>query len=82
VIVVEPLVEGGRLDNAVVFEPDGSERLRLIPPVMRVPRWAHGFYAVYVSDGDLIAVFTTQVGDLWGTPNLETGELSNVSQWR
>ncbi|MFK3985776.1 hypothetical protein ACI2K4_36285 [Micromonospora sp. NPDC050397] len=69
--------------NAVVFEPNGSERLRLIPPnVGGEASWAIGFYVVFADKAGLVAVFSTRVGDFWGRPDLGTGELSGVSQWR
>jgi len=83
VIVVEPQQPDGRLDNVVVLDPDGGERVRLQPPKLAgEPRWRLGYYAVYVSQGILTAVFQTTVGDFWGVPDLETGELTNVAQWR
>jgi hypothetical protein len=30
----------------------------------------------------LIAVLSTWSGDFWGKPDLQTGELANVTQWR
>jgi hypothetical protein len=66
-----------RVDNAVVYDPDGTERLRLVPP-----RAGTGFYAVYPGSTGLVAVFTTRTGDVWGTPNLSTGELTDVAPWR
>lgn len=72
-----------RLDNAVVFNPDGTQRLRLRPPkVSPEPSWDIGFYAVYAGLTGLVAVFATRVGDFWGRPDLNTGELRNVAQWR
>lgn len=66
-----------------MFNPDGSERLRLLPPdVSREPIWQLGFYAVYPSEGVLVVVFSTRNGDYWGKPNLETGELTDVTHWR
>lgn len=80
VIVVE---ESSRVDNAVVFDPDGTERLRLRPPRTSSERhWDIGFYTVYAEPHGLVAVFSTQVGDFWGTPDLRTGELANVAVWR
>jgi hypothetical protein len=47
VIVVEPIMDGGRLDNAIVFAPSGMERLRLVPPAVTSERsWRLGYYAV------------------------------------
>jgi len=83
IIVEAPHGSHSRSDNAVVFNPDGTERLRLQPPIVSAERhWDIGFYAVYPGSDGLIAVFTTQVGDFWGRPDLHTGELNNVAQWR
>jgi hypothetical protein len=83
VIVVEPLHPGGRLDNAVVFDPQGEERVRIQPPQLGgEPNWRLGYYTAYVSQGVLTVVFQTTVGDFWGVPDLETGELKNVTEWR
>jgi hypothetical protein len=66
-----------------VLNPDGTERLRLQPPpVSPEPSWDIGFYQVYADPTGLVAVFATQVGDFWGRPDLNTGELTNVTQWR
>jgi hypothetical protein len=84
IIVVEAQHEPhARLDNAIVLNPDGTERLRLQPPrVSPEPSWDVGFYQVYAEPTGLVAVFATRVGDFWGRPDLNTGELSNVAQWR
>ncbi len=83
VIVVEAVDGADRIDNAVVFEPDGTERLRLVPPRLDGdPSWNIGFYAVYADPHGLVAVFATRVGDFWGRPDLNTGELTSVAQWR
>lgn len=86
VLVIEALT--GRADfrgpsNAVVFNEDGSERLRLVPPPLPEITWRAGFYYAFVDQRDrLVVVYSTQTGDLQGTPNLLTGELSNVNTWR
>jgi hypothetical protein len=77
VIVLEPM--GRRPDNAVVYNPDGGERLRLVPPNAIV---ALGFYTIYISLGVLTAVYSTNAGDYWGVPDLTTGELAGVTRWR
>ncbi|GAA1888575.1 hypothetical protein [Asanoa iriomotensis] len=80
VVVVE---DHTRIDNAAVYEPDGAERLRLCPPAVSAERqWDIGFYAVYAEPSGLVAVFSTQVGDFWGRPDLHTGELNHVAPWR
>jgi hypothetical protein len=83
VIVVEAIRDGSRLDNAVVFDLDGPERLRLIPPnIWSEPSWRLGFHTVYVSQGEMIAVFSTRNGDFWGKPDLRTGEITDLTEWR
>jgi hypothetical protein len=84
IIVVEAQPDSHpRLDNAVVLNLDGTERLRLRPPrVSTEPSWDIGFYAVYPEPTGLVAVFATRVGDFWGRPDLTNGELTNVTQWR
>ena len=83
VIVVEPMHPGGRLDNAIVLDLEGEERIRLQPPRLGgEPHWRLGYYTVYVSQGVLTAVFQTTVGDFRGVPDLETGELKDVTEWR
>jgi hypothetical protein len=80
VVVVEA---DPRRDNALVLNPDGTERLRLVPPRVSAERhWDIGCYAVYPDPGGLVAVFSTRVGDFWGRPNLTTGELTDVAPWR
>ena len=88
VIVVEQLGDptghwDGRKRNAVVYDPDGSERVRLTPPE-RLAGSYHlvGFYAVYPDTTGLVAVVTTRTGDFWGRPNLDTGELTDLHEWR
>lgn len=83
VIVVEAIHDGMRPDNAVVLDPDGSERIRLVPPVAeRSPLWNIGFYTAYEEGEGLVVVFSTRGGDVWGRPDLLTGELRDVSAWR
>jgi hypothetical protein len=78
VIVVEPL-EYSAPRNAVVFEPDGSERLRLIGPKSA---GVIGFDQVFQSRGVVEAVLFTHGADLHGEPDFATGELRNVAEWR
>jgi hypothetical protein len=79
VVVVEPL-EHSAPRNAVVFEPDGTEGLRLIPP--NSPNTITGFDQVFQSAGAIEAVLFTNGADLHGEPDLATGELRNVAEWR
>lgn len=78
VVVVEALGESAPY-NAVVYNPDGSERLRLIPPRLHE---VLGFYQVFQSRDDVVAVVSTRQADFWGVPDLMTGELANVHEWR
>jgi hypothetical protein len=82
IIVLEPI--GKHLDNAIVYDVDGTERLRLVPPyaTVRERSWMRGFYTIYVSRGVLTVVYSTNIGEFWGIPDLTTGELTNVSEWR
>jgi hypothetical protein len=41
-----------------------------------------GFYAVYRDRSGLVAVVSIQGADFWGRPDLDTGELMNVNEWR
>lgn len=77
IVVVESVNRGPA--NAIVFNPDGFERLRLRPPV--VDRGI-GFDQVFVSKAGPVAVFATRDGDLQGEPDLITGELRSVREWR
>jgi hypothetical protein len=82
VIVLEPM--GERVDNAVVYNPDGTQRLRLVPPsvIAAESSWRPGFYTIYTSLGVLTAVYSTSAGDFWGVPDLRSGQLANVTRWR
>jgi hypothetical protein len=84
IVVVEAHTgQDPRTDNAAVLNPDGTERLRLRPPkVATEPYWHIGFDQVYTDPTGLVAVFATRVGDFWGRPNLQTGELTDVATWR
>jgi hypothetical protein len=84
VIVVEAHQQPNpRIDNAVVFNPDGTERLRLKPPaVSPEPSRDIGFDQVYADPSGLVAVFATRTGDFWGRPDLTTGEPKNIARWR
>lgn len=65
--------------NAVVYELDGSERVRLAPPDVRAPV---GFNQVFASTTANEAVFTTETHDVHGDPDLLTGEVRDWREWR
>lgn len=84
VLVVEA-IEGSESQpgNAIVFNEDGTERLRLIPPALPEVSWHIGYYMAYIdAAGKLVAVYSTRVGDRWGRPDLSSGELHDVREWR
>lgn len=84
VLIVEALPAGSdRLNNAIVFDPDGTERVRLTPPdVVEEKSWNIGFYTAYNDPEGLVVVFSTTVGDFWGRPNLITGDIPDIKPWR
>ena len=59
VAVVEPEATAGPL-NAVIFNCDGSERVRLVPPR---PTDGNGFYDMYYVNGVLTGIVGIQGGD-------------------
>ena len=77
-VIVEGIQSSGPR-NAVVFDLDGQERVRLRPP--RLPALM-GFDQVFQSRTEVVAVVVTRQGDFHGTPDLITGELGNVHEWR
>lgn len=84
VLVVEamPPPEASK-DNAVVFDADGTERVRLTPPrTGGEPHWVIGYYTAYLDDGGPVVVVATQVGDVWGRVDLAAGTLTDVRPWR
>src|SRR5437016_2121575 len=77
VLVVEGLEDNtARPSNAIVFNENGTERLRLSAPKLPEASWQIGYYLAYVDvQHQLVAIYSTRVGDLWGRPDLRTGEL-------
>lgn len=72
-------------DNAVVYEADGTELVRLRPPrdLVAEPSWVFGFFTAHLdSEGRPVLVIATQVGDFWGHPDLTTGTVVDVQEWR
>jgi hypothetical protein len=84
VIVVEEPASAGPPDaNAAVFNPDGTERLRLRrPAITPEPSADIGFDQVFAGPHGLVAVYATRVADFWGRPDLRTGEINNPHEWR
>ncbi|RNL71182.1 hypothetical protein [Streptomyces sp. I6] len=71
-------------DNAVVYEADGTEPVRLAPPRDPVaePSWVFGFSTAHLdARGRPVLVAATQVGDFWGHPDLESGTIVDVQEW-
>ncbi|WP_432077076.1 hypothetical protein [Streptomyces wuyuanensis] len=72
-------------DNAVVYEADGTELVRLTPPrdLVAEPSWVFGFFTAHLdAQGRPVLVVATQVGDFWGHPDLAAGTLVDVQEWR
>lgn len=79
VVVVEAMPGSPGPSNAVVYEVDGTERVRLIPPDVPEPI---GFDQVFRSRAGVEAVFASRKIDVHGDPNLLDGTLRNVREWR
>lgn len=79
IVIVEKPDHLPCMDNAVVYEVDGTERLRLTPPSLQDGLC---FDQVFSSRGKLVAVFATRHGDWQGEPDLLTGSLQNLREWR
>ena len=75
VAVVEPYKEVG-MRNAVIFNADGSERVRLQVPIEEAIVYA--FDSMYYIQGRLTAILATTRGDLAGVVDEETGALSEL----
>lgn len=72
-------------DNAVVYEADGTELVRLAPPrdLVAEPSWVFGFFTAHLdAEGRPVLVVATQVGDFWGHPDLASGTVVDVQEWR
>ncbi|MFG2757319.1 hypothetical protein [Streptomyces wuyuanensis] len=72
-------------DNAVVYEADGTELVRLTPPrdLVAEPSWVFGFFTAHLdARGRPVLVVATQVGDFWGHPDLTAGTVVDVQEWR
>lgn len=79
IVVVEAIKIPSIGSNAVVYNSDGTERLRLQPPLVSDPI---GFDQVFQSRAGVTAVFATRKGDVHGRPNFATGLLEDVREWR
>ncbi|WP_181785929.1 hypothetical protein [Streptomyces phytophilus] len=84
VLVVEAMPsDGAPKDNAVVFDADGAERVRLRPPPAEGgARDVVGFYTAYLDESGPVVVVAARVGDLWGRVDLRAGTLVDVRTWR
>lgn len=87
VLVVEALDDAPYTptDNAVVYEADGTELVRLKPPrdLVAEPSWIFGFFTAHLGpDGVPVLVVATQVGDFRGHLDLTAGTLVDVQEWR
>ena len=78
IVVVEHVWSAGP-SNAVVYDLDGKERVRLQPPPLP---GLIGFWEVFASRTGVEAVLLTRGEQFHGQPDLVSGELSNVHEWR
>ena len=78
VVIVEG-PDGGSRSNAVVYDLDGTERIRLLPPEVADPI---GFDQVFVGRDGVTAVFASRSLDLHGHPDLDSGATATWSEWR
>jgi hypothetical protein len=80
VVVVEAFtIESPNPSNAVVYNLDGTERLRLQPPVVRTPL---GFDQVFPSRAGVEAVFSAYEAHVHGHPDFESGVVHDWQEWR
>jgi hypothetical protein len=83
VLVVEALAgAGSNPDNAVFFNEDGTERVRLKPLDFAEKHWRIGYDQAFMSNDRLVVVYLGVTADRWGTPDFDTGELRDVHEWR
>ncbi len=86
VVIVEEPLNGGVSDepvaNAVVYDLDGAERVRLEPP--RAPRGRmHGGFDQCFHDSQGVAAVYLMAGELtWAYADLRTGELGALAPFR
>jgi hypothetical protein len=81
-VIVESMTSPSAPRNAAVYNLDGTERVRLKPPPQLLGPSAVGFDQVFKSATVVEAVFITRVADFHGDPDLVTGEIRNVFEWR
>lgn len=79
VAVEEFAIEAPKPSNAVVYNLDGTERLRLQPPIVQTPL---GFDQVFSSRAGVEAVFSAYDFYLHGRPDFESGVVSDWREWR
>ncbi len=77
--IIEPYEEVG-MRNAVIYNLDGSERVRLELPVPETE--TYGFYCMYYEEDILLAVVTTIHRDVAVTVNPDSGECNDLHETR
>lgn len=86
VVIVEEMPNGvpsnEHADNAVVYELDGVERLRLVPPEPPQGWLSRGFDQCFYNAQGLTAVWAVRNDLVWAYADLQTGQLGPVSVFR
>ncbi|MEV6581174.1 hypothetical protein AB0M92_23725 [Streptomyces sp. NPDC051582] len=73
------------VDNAVLYQADGSEKFRLTPPreMSGDPNAVFGFYTAYLgAEGVPVLVIATRAGDLQGRVDVRSGKVLDTRTWR
>ena len=83
VIVEEPTTPTPEpMRNAVVYDLDGTERLRLVPPAPPVGWWSEGFDQCFPDRHGLVTVCIVRRELKWAYVDLTTGELGPLAPFR
>jgi hypothetical protein len=86
VVIVEEIPNGTPSNelprNAVVYELDGVERMRLAPPEPKEGWMSTGFDQCFYNSQGLTAVWAVGNDPVWAYVDLQTGQLGPVSEFR
>lgn len=86
VIAIERVNPDSSAPNTLVFfEPDGSERFRIIPPIVSEwsnPEKAHFYYVQFLKNGECECVFDDGHDEYRSRLSLVNGEVSDLRKTR
>ena len=86
VIAIERINPNSSAPNTLVFfEPDGSERFRIIPPIVSEwsnPEKAHFYYVQFLKSGECEYVFDDGHDEYRSRLSLVNGEVSDLRKTR